>query len=188
MTVFDGLPLMDNMTGMFFVADNVAGLKERGWYEEAPVDAYCAARLNHAAAGWKLNELVALFEQADRERLRQVAPIPAGEVFALYRGVAEASLDMEGDFDPRFRGLSWTRSLDVAAWCACRFCDELPADALPLPVVVRAEIPRERIWCYINERGEDGFVGLADEFEELEHEPAEFREMSERWHREKVEQ
>jgi len=81
--------LMDNTVGLAFVFDNVWALLERGIFEEALVHAYTLTRVNFSR--WSTSALRFLFDRADRAKLRAAGdPMPAGDRFALYRGVAGA--------------------------------------------------------------------------------------------------
>lgn len=65
---------------------NIQPLKERGLYERALVDAWIATAVNHH--NWTVDALRFMWEVADPDVLRRLAPLPGPGPFTLYRGVA----------------------------------------------------------------------------------------------------
>ena len=139
------LMLLDNQWGLSFVADNIGWLKALDKYETCLVEAYTGTRTNNAK--WSIPVLKLLFKCADRGRLlAEGEPLPPGDTFTLYRGVA-------GDGKKRRpSGPSWTSSLEVAKWFALR----LPH--LADPAIYSATVRREDVLFYYTGRGEDDFV------------------------------
>jgi hypothetical protein len=106
------LCLAPNDYGLEIVRDNAARLFERGIYEAALLHAYTQCRMNHLH--FPLARLKRLFEAADRDKLGAAGdPLPPGERFTLYRGVAGR--------ERRVRSFSWTLDLAAACWFAARF-------------------------------------------------------------------
>jgi hypothetical protein len=136
---------MPNTHCLAFVFDNLPLLKKIGKYEEALFHSYIGTRTNHS--NWSMDVLSFLFQQADVEILRKTGdPIPDQDVFTLYRGVSGIGRKR------RVNGLSWTDSLNTAAWFARRFCD------LPDPAVFKVVIPNESIMACCNERKEKEYL------------------------------
>lgn len=126
------------------VCDNMHLLRQRGLYEEALLMAYSGCRVNHR--NWSASVLQYLFGFADRDKLREVGdPLPGAGPFTIYRGVSGVGAAR------RLRGLSWTGSLDIACWFACRF-------PLGTPAVVTATIDAADVYACITDRDEDEFV------------------------------
>ena len=180
--------LMDNTVGLAFVFDNVWALLERGIFEEALVHAYTLTRVNFSR--WSTSALRFLFDRADRAKLRAAGdPMPAGDRFALYRGVAGAkgrrrmhgmsaapgfSLCLCGAKGRRrMHGMSWTRDLDGAAWLACRFM-------LPDPAVYETTATPTDVYFYSRQRAEDDFVLWAGSVRRRRMTPDELKARAER--------
>lgn len=138
------LGLLDNQCELAFVADNVEWLQALGKYETCLVEAYTGTRTNNTH--WPISVLKLLFGYADRGRLLAAGePLPPGETFTLYRGVA-------GDGKMRRpSGPSWTSNQEVAKWFALRCY-------LADPAIYSATVRREDVLFYSNGRGEDDFV------------------------------
>ena len=139
------LGLLDNQWELAFVADNIEWLQALGKYETCLVEAYTGTRTNNTH--WPVPVLKLLFGYADRGRLLAAGePLPPGDTFTLYRGVA-------GDGSMRRpSGPSWTSNLDVAKWFALR------VPHLADPAIYSANVRRDDVLFYSNERGEDDFV------------------------------
>jgi hypothetical protein len=136
--------LETNELSLQIAAANAGLLRERGLLERAFVHAWTITRTNWAHV--PLRELRRLLALCDRERLRAEGdPLPDGETFTLYRGVAGRG------HRRRESGLSWTRSREKAAWFGRRFFLEQPA-------VLCAEVSRGEVLFYDNGREEDDFV------------------------------
>ncbi|MBC7857090.1 MAG: hypothetical protein IAF94_26975 [Pirellulaceae bacterium] len=116
------LCMMPNEKNMAFVHDNCLALKERGLFEKALIHAYTSTRTNYA--GWSTSDLRWMFDFADRQKLRELAPLPPGNSFTLYRGVAGKGKAR------RIRGMSWTDNFDKAVWFAKRHLAILPDPAI----------------------------------------------------------
>jgi hypothetical protein len=118
----------------------------RGIYKESLLAAFVGCRVNNAA--YTVGDLLRLFEIADRDRLLAVGPIPAGESFVLYRGVAGV-----GDAR-RIRGYFWTISPAVACWFAARAA----LFGLAEPAVYTATVHRKEMLACCVDRGEAEFI------------------------------
>lgn len=127
------------------VLHNARSLKERGIFESALLNAYTGCRVNTRL--WPMSVLEFLFNQADREKLLAAGdPLPAGESFTVYRGVAGQGPSR------RVRSYSWTLDFARAEWFACRF------DYLPNPTVYQANIRREEVLAFINDQQEQEVI------------------------------
>ncbi len=136
----------DNLYSLDLVCFNAPVLKELGVYEPALLHAITATRTNNRR--WPLRELKAMFDQADRERLRAAgSPLPSPGPFTLYRGVAGRGAAR------RVRGFSWTSSFERAAWFARRF-----GSLLHDPTVYRVTVSEEAVLVYDNGRSEEEFI------------------------------
>lgn len=134
-----------NQHTLTIVHQNIDALKERGLYEKALIDAFIDSRTNNHQ--WPARELEALFQFADRERLRAAGNrLPNPGPFTLYRGVAGRAPSR------RVRGLSWTSSFDRAKWFAQRWPE------LGDPAVYRAIVAEEDVLFYTNDRNEEEYV------------------------------
>ena len=136
---------MDNLNCLAFVDQNRKALQDRGIYEVALLDAYNGPRTNWH--DWSLEKLEELFLYAARGRLLEAGdPLPPGDEFTLYRGVAgEEPFRKEA-------GLSWTPSLERAKWFATRY-QNLTRQAVRVTTA-----SREEIYAYTNERDEEDFI------------------------------
>ncbi len=139
---------------LYEVCDERISLKEQGVYEAELVKAYFDVRTNYS--GWSLKKLEMLFAYGDRQRIREAGdPIPEGEKFTLYRGVA-------GKRPLRkVAGFSWTSSLKVAVWFATR--DKELHD----PAIYTTTVSASEVLCYINEREEQEFLLRAKHYKRL---------------------
>ena len=126
-----------------FVCDNIGILRLRGIYEEALLCAFTAPKINFH--NWRDTVIRYLFEQANRHKLRELAPPPVGEEFVLYRGISG-----HGRARRKF-GISWTGSLDVACWFALRLC-------LAHPHVLTTVARRDEVLAYTNDGREDEYL------------------------------
>jgi hypothetical protein len=92
---------------LLLVRQNAPLLLQHGIYEPALLAAYHASPMN--SAHYRTAELRALFQLADRQRLRDTGePLPHPGPYLVFRGVAG-----EGNLR-RLRGFSWTASYDTA--------------------------------------------------------------------------
>jgi hypothetical protein len=132
-----------NTTALQAVIENSKLLRSLGLYESGLTAAFNATRTNNLA--YPVWYLELLFCSMDPERVEAIKPLPAGEEFRIYRGVA-------GDGEARrVNGLSWTGRIECAAWFAMRF-------NLPDPAIYAATVPRDEVWWHDTERDEDEFV------------------------------
>ena len=129
------------------VFDNTSPLLEKGIYEEALLHAFTGCRTNWRS--WNTVVITWMFSHADRSKLLAAgAPLPPGNSFHLYRGVAGRGRAR------RLDGFSWTSSLPVACWFATRYS----CLSLAHPAVLEATVPREAILACSHDRGEDEFI------------------------------
>ena len=136
------------------VCDDMISLKKQGIYEVELVKAFSEVRTNFS--GWSLLALEKMFAYGDPQRIRDAGdPMPEGEKFTLYRGVAGKR--------PRRKvaGLSWTRSLETAFRFAGRNRHQ------GNPAVYKTTVAAVDVWCYISQRNEDEFVLKAKRYRRL---------------------
>lgn len=127
------------------------GILARYFYEvQAPIPAYQELLSNawdhdhrylDAAAGSR-KALEEMFKYAAYETQNNLPPL-----VTVWRGTGGGSLDRAA------RGISWTIDRDVACWFAIRHCGD--GDE---PLVLKANVSRESIYFYTNERGEEEVV------------------------------
>jgi hypothetical protein len=156
-----------NTHWLLTVAENIDLLKDLGIYEEALLEAFMATRTNNAM--WSVKQLLVLFNEMNPDRLAALRPIPPGESFRVYRGVVGPKGSR------RVRGLSWTGSVECAAWFATRFAKE-DSD----PAVYVASVSRDDVWWHESDRDEDEFVVRPRSARRLRLGLQELRELSER--------
>jgi hypothetical protein len=131
---------MSSEKRLFFVADNLWLLRERGTYEACLLDAYTACWGNNSH--WSHDSLKFMFEIADREKLIVLGDkMPDEDNLTLYRGVAGSGRKR------RVRSFSWTGNPHCAAWFATRFATV----GLNNPAVFSITVPRQHVLCYLNE-------------------------------------
>jgi hypothetical protein len=117
-------------------------LSRKGMLESCIVLSYISANFDNRAWHGHIRRLLDL---CDRDRLRLAGdPIPDGSPLVCYRGVSGPNRRRDS------KGLSWSLSPQVAAWFACR--DQ------PDPAVFVAEIPRDAVLFYTDERSEREIV------------------------------
>jgi hypothetical protein len=137
-----------NEYSLDLLSRNMSALQDAGLYERALLLAFTATRTNNSR--WPLGLLRFLFEVADRAKLLDAGdPLPVGDRFTLYRGVAGRGRAR------RVRGLSWTSDPDKARWFAQRF-----GQRLGQPAVFSAVVERAHIYAHWRERKEDEYVVL----------------------------
>jgi hypothetical protein len=144
---------MPNTRNLAFVVDNCIALKLAGCYETALIHAYSATRTNFF--DWDLGVLKFLLELADRAKLKEIAPLPPGDQFTLYRGVAGTGRHR------RPSGISWTDDLDRAAWFAKRF------PHLADPAIYTTTAKPEDIYWFDDGRTERDFVLYTRKFKRV---------------------
>jgi hypothetical protein len=149
------------------VADNVIPLQAKGIYEPCLLSAFVGTRTNNR--DWSQARLDRLFRLADRKKLRAVGgKLPGRGPFIIHRGVAGIGRAR------RRRGYSWTDSLDGACSYATRW-------DLPNPNVLTAEVQKDEIFAYVDDRGEREFVTKPARFTRYEIAVDEMRERAARW-------
>ena len=140
---------------MKFVLRNSEALLQRGLYEQALARAFADTQTNFAACS--PSAIRAAFERADRAKLLEAGdPLPAGDEFALYRGVAGIRRQR------RLPGPAWTDDLETATGYARRGA----LAGLPDPAVLVATVRREDVYWY----GKDDrtFVAFVDKPKRLD--------------------
>lgn len=135
---------LSNQHALALVTDNLIALKERGIYEACLLRAFTGCRVNNQQ--WPDGVLRALFHVADKRKLREAGdPVPDGDSFVLYRGIAGHGRAR------RPYGYSWTRSIQVASWFARRL-------HFPNPSVITTTVEASQVLAYSNARNEDEFI------------------------------
>ena len=127
------------------VFDNAKALLDRRIYEQSLVEAFVGCRSNWR--GWNTEIISMMFGLCDREKLLAAGdPLPDGESFHVYRGVAGHGRAR------RLDGFSWTSSLEAACWFALRY------PHLPHPAVLEAHISRREVLAFCADRNEHEFI------------------------------
>ncbi len=140
------LELASNTSSLDLVWRNWELLKSLGIFEKALLRAVTASRTNKVSFPSEALDLLCRF--ADPSRLRETGdPLPGPGPFTLYRGVAGRGRAR------RVRGLSWTRSVSVAAWFVHRV-----VPALQDPAVFCAIVPKRYVLAYTDGREEEEFL------------------------------
>lgn len=122
---------------MLFVLRNTDALLQREIYEQALAWAFASTRTNFAACS--PSAIRAAFGRADREKLLAAGdPLPPGDGFTVYRGVAGIRRQR------RLPGPAWTDDLDAAKVYARRGA----LAGLPEPAVLVATVRREDVYWY----------------------------------------
>ena len=142
---------MPNTECLEFVVHNAEALKWRGIYEESLVQAFTDTRTNHAS--YSPSTIRYAFNMADSKKLLAAGdPLPPGDTFEVYRGVAGVGARR------RLSGPSWTGDVEKARWFARRSALAGLAD----PAVLGATVRRKDIYYYANYRNEHEFVVYVD--------------------------
>jgi hypothetical protein len=142
------------------VLDNWPVLREAGLLEEAFIEAWSTQKWG--SAHWTARTVGDLLELMDRKALLAVGdPLPPGDSFTLYRGVA----GVRGL--RRVRGHSWSGDKEIA-----KFFAEARANrfSLPNPAVYEGIIAREHVLAYLgaNHRDEKEFLVIPRRFSRIE--------------------
>ena len=154
------MPLLMSLShaeALHIVTLNIDALRDRGIYESALFQAWTIGSTNWSS--WRLEFLCTLFDIADRARLLAAGdPMPEGERFTLYRGVAGV--------EPRRKeaGLAWTRDPDKARVFAKRGAWL----GYPDPAVYTTEAARGDVYFYSADRREEEFVFRAARWDKYE--------------------
>jgi len=128
-----------NTYGIDLVTENMDLLQDLGIYEEALLDAFTSTRTNNAECS--LENMRYLFESGRPAHFRKEGDrLPGPGPFKLYRGVAGKEPIRKA------RGLSWTSSLEIAAWFAARF-------EFANPAVLEVTVEDAAVIAYMNSRG-----------------------------------
>ena len=149
------LILIDGHERVRFVRDNIDVLKDAGLYEAALLQALLGS--SQTNAHYHSESLQMLLFRADRDRMFSLGePLPESPdgYYTIYRGIAGDPEQYSRNgrrllkLGRRPRGISWTTSLVVATYFATLY------EHLKDPVVLSATIPKDKIWCYTNQRDE----------------------------------
>lgn len=131
-----------------FVLGNIEPLLARGIYEGAFIHAYVTPKIGAGIQDRYSLELMLLV--ANPARLLVAGnPLPDGDSFTLYRGVADGA-----DLDA-VRRFSWTASPNVASWFAVRSAEQFGGKD---PAVFSLQVERKHVWAFINDRQEQEFI------------------------------
>jgi hypothetical protein len=136
----------DNVNRLLLVANNMQILKERGFYEEALLEAFTSTRVNNRR--WDPLTLSLLFKYADLDQLRKLAPLPHDGPFTIFRGVGGRGRAR------RVRGFSWTGDLEQARFFARR----AQAFRLHDPAIYQVTVCADVVVAFNNERSEQEFI------------------------------
>ncbi len=121
------------------VLDNWQVLRKAGLLEEAFIEAWSTQK--HGSHNWTMPFCNEVFALLDRTALLKAAdPLPTGESFTVYRGVAGIGSKR------RVYGYSWSNDVEIARLFA-------RLRGLPKPAVFRATIQREHVLAYIDTCG-----------------------------------
>lgn len=150
-----------------FVGDNAHALRERGIYEDVMLSAYSGVK--HNTSDWDGIDLLMFFEFGDWSKHRDAIPdLQDGGKVTVYRGVS-------GDGEHRREcGVSWTTDLDTAASFAVKFSH------LNNPQVLVAEVGRDDVFAYCDDRGEKEYLAYIKDYSAL---PITLAEMRAGWDR-----
>lgn len=134
------------------VLDNWRLFREAELLEEAFLDAWTTQKWG--SCNWTFPFCRRVFGNLDRKLLLNAGdPLPAGDSFIVYRGVAGIGAKR------RVRGYSWSGNQGVA-----QFFAELRASVFRLhdPAVYSAVIQKEHVLTFIDDSGEKEFLVLPD--------------------------
>lgn len=138
-----------SQAAMRLVLENAYPLLKQGILEKAFMAGYVAGRVASLAL---LNdtEMKFLLDLCDKEKLREAGePLPPGDNFRLYRGVAD------GDDMRSARRWSWTSSPGKAR----RFAEDASnTHRTDNPAVFMLDVDRRQILAYTNQRQEQEYI------------------------------
>ncbi len=131
------------MEPLQIIADDIEFLKAAGVYESVLM--YVIMDLPYGS--FLYDTLEGLLKQGDKAKFHRAYgdKLPPGEKHIIYRGVSGTQPDLYA------QGLSWSLSLERAAWFALK-------SGLMNPAVYRAEIGRNDIYCFTNARREQEVI------------------------------
>ena len=133
------------------VLDNAAVLLSMGMYEQALLNAYAGARRDFR--DWPTSVLQMMFDLGERPAMWEAGDeIPSPEPLTVYRGVNGRRGKR------RVRGLSWTRSLDVACFFACPEWAFLHGGPPLDPGVYQATVRQSDIYAIVKNRSEEEVI------------------------------
>ena len=141
------------------VIDNWHVLREANLLEAAFIEAW--SKQKHGVHNWTNAFCRAVFAELNRSKLLIAGdPLPAGDFFTVYRGVAGVGIKR------RVHGYSWTSDLDIAKG----FAERLEQRGLADPGVYRAVIAREKVLAYLDasHREEREFLLLPKHLSKIE--------------------
>lgn len=159
----------DSVYMLGLVRDNATALKKLGMLEASIVGGWTAAKGTNA--GFNAIEIARILDGCDRDKLQEVTgqPMPDGDRFTLYRGVAGT-----GKWR-RIRGLAWTDSLDIACWFASRFAH------LGDPAIMTASVPKSGVYFYTDERSEREYVTHPKRYKRMDIAPEDVADRAKAW-------
>ena len=138
-----------------FILDNWELLKNNGMYEKALAFALTMPRkYHHHISPGPLRFLLTMAIRATLEA--EGDPIPEGESFTLFRGVAGKGVER------RLVGISWTSDSDRSKWFTKSSAD------LENYTVLKAVVPRDAIYFYNNRNKEHEFICIIPQKTKLE--------------------
>ncbi len=158
----------NNLYALGLVLDNWMALKSRGMLEKCIAEAWTASRTNNA--GFPAVYVQDVLWACDRRKLQAAGdPMPAGDRFTLYRGVAGKHPHR------RVHGMAWTDSLG----CACWFAVRMPH--LERPEVVTATVARDEVFFFASGRTEREYVTRPKSYRKLKLTPEEMQTRAKAW-------
>jgi hypothetical protein len=131
---------------LWFLVINQKAFQSKGIFEKALLHSYAATNANNHQVA--IGDLQSMFRRCDRDKLLGAGDqLPDGKEFTVYRGVSGTGRSR------RVRSYSWTLDHERAKWFSERF-------SLPDQAVYRAQVKREQILCFIQERKESEVIVL----------------------------
>ena len=141
------------------VLDNQGVLRDAGLLEEAFIEAWGTQKAG--VPNWTPGFCRVMFARLDRAKLLSAGdPLPSGDSFTVYRGVAGVGSKR------RVRGYSWSGDRGIAERFAALRAERY---GLPNPAVYSAVIQREHVLAYIHTSGrqESEFLLLPDKLSKV---------------------